>query len=229
MLAGLAAGSFPCHSAEPVPGVRPLHVVVHDEHRVLLPADARLLDQPAEIESYLESLDSHPPDWVAIYGLDGRDHDERLFLLNRERDRLREGRPALQQRVTFMWPGELSDYDPFRAGFRVAVGPKVIPTGWGLVRFKPEDLPSPLVAVPSPSVREALRRKRAEGVRIEVTVAVTGRPVAEESLIYDFAHEEAGRGMVIPVVRIERLDFYLDGSSLAQRKPVPLGRSSGNP
>jgi hypothetical protein len=229
ILAGLVAASPLAGSAQVVSGIRPLQVIVHGDHRSLLPAEASLLDQPAEIEGFLEVLDSHPPDWAAFYGPEGHDHDERLFLLNRERDRLREGHPALRARVTFLWPGELSDYDPFQGGFRVAVGPKAIATSWGLVRFKPQDLPSPMVAVPSPSAREVLRRKRAQDLRIEVTVAVTGRLVPQESLIYDFAHEEAGRGMVMPVVRIERLDYFLYGSSLTQRNPVPLGRSSGYP
>lgn len=38
---------------------------------------------------------------------------------------------------------------------------------------------------------------------------MTGRLVPEESLIYDFAHEEPGRGMVMPVVRLERVDYLL--------------------
>jgi hypothetical protein len=209
IVAGLAAGSPMSGSAQTVPGVRPLHFGHQGHLQSFVPAGAALLEKPAEIEHFLEALDGRPPDWAAIYGYEGHAYDERLFGLNRERDRLREGRPALQQRVTFLWPGELSDYGPFRAGFTVAVGPKTIATRWGLVRFKPEDLPPSMVAVPDPAAREGLRRRRAQGARIEVTVAMTGRLVAEESLIYDFAHEEAGRGMVMPVVRIERLDYYL--------------------
>jgi hypothetical protein len=47
------------------------------------------------------------------------------------------------------------------------------------------------------------------GERIAIDVIMTGRLVAEESVIYDFAHEEPGRGMVMPVVRIERLDYVM--------------------
>ena len=204
----VAGGAGDVHS-QAVDGVRPLQGVARSQLASILPSDATLLDDPAAIEAFLEALDGHPPDWAALYGHEGSHHDERLFALNRERDRLREGRPALQQRLTFVWAGELSDYDPFMAGFRVAVGPEMIATRWGLVRFKPDDLPSPLVAVPSPSAREALRRQRAKGQRVEVAVAMTGRLVPEESLIYDFAHEEAGRGLVMPVVRIERLDYLM--------------------
>jgi len=207
--AGLVVGPTMPGLGQTGDGVRPLRTFVQDDLRSTLPADTDLLEKPAEIEEFLDALDGRPPDWAAIYGPEGRAHDERLFGLNRERDRLREGRPALQRRVTFLWPGELSDYDPLHAGFRVAVGPAMIATKWGLVRFKPEHLPSPMVAVPSPATRETLRREKARGKRIEATVAMTGRLVPEESLIYGFAHEEAGRGLVMPVVRIERLDYFL--------------------
>lgn len=206
---GVAAGAAGEGRGQTAEGVRPLLGISLSQLPSALPSDAKLLDDPRAIESFLDALDGQPPDWGAVYGHEGHEHDERLFALNRERDRLRLGRPALRQRVTFLWRGELSAYDPFAAGFRIAIGPALIPTRWGLVRFKPEDLPSPLVAVPSPSVREMLRRRRAQEQRIEVMVAMTGRLLPEESLIYDFAHEEAGRGMVMPVVRIERLDYLL--------------------
>jgi hypothetical protein len=205
----LVAGGIGLGLCQTVDGVRPLSSLSRSHLPSILPPGSKLLDHPVAIEAFLDALDGQPPDWAMLFGHEGHNHSERLFALNRERDRLREGRPALQQRVTFLWPGELSDYDPFTAGFRIAIGPAVIPTRWGLVRFKPDDLPSTLVAVPPPAAREALRRQRAQGKRIEVVVAMTGRLVPEESLIYDFAHEEAGRGMVMPVVKIERLDYLL--------------------
>jgi hypothetical protein len=205
----LVASSTGIGLCQTVDGVRPLFNLSRSHLSSSLPPDSKLLDDPVAIEAFLDALDGQPPDWAMLYGHEGHHHSERLFALNRERDRLREGRLALQQRVTFLWPGELSDYDPFMAGFRIAIGPAVIPTRWGLVRFKSDDLPSPLVAVPSSAVRETLRRQRAQGRRIEVTVAMTGRLVPEESLIYDFAHEGAGQGLVMPVVRVERLDYFL--------------------
>jgi hypothetical protein len=42
-----------------------------------------------------------------------------------------------------------------------------------------------------------------------VTVAMTGRLIPEESIIYDFAHEEPGQGMIMPVVRVQRIDYLL--------------------
>lgn len=194
-------------------GVRPLLVVGREELLEALPKGTLLLHEPEAIEQFLETLDGAPPDWTAIYDAHGSGHDERLFALNRQRDGLRGNglrkQQALAQQVTFFWSGELSDYDARSGGFRVAIGPKVIATQWGLVRFKPEGLPSELIAIPSPGLRESLRRKLAKGERIEVDLAISGRLVPDESIIYDFAHEEPGRGMVMPIVRVQRVDYLL--------------------
>ncbi|MEW6543256.1 MAG: hypothetical protein AB1411_06545 [Nitrospirota bacterium] len=192
-------------------GVRPLLALKLDELRTILPSETHLLAEPAAIERFLEGLDGAPPDWVAVYGHGHHDpgHDERLFSLNRERDGRRAGKPALQWLVTFLWPGELSGYDPKAGGFRVAVGPAFIETRWGVVRFKPEDLPANLTAIPNPGLRESLRRKVEKGQRVEIAVAATGRLIPEESLVYDFSHEEERRGLIMPVVRIERMDYVL--------------------
>ena len=165
--------------------------------------------EPPAIEQFLDELDGAPPDWATVYGHGHHDsdHDDRLFALNRERDAKREAKPALQWRVTFLWPGELSSYDPKTGGFRVAIGPKFTPTRWGVVRFKQEDLPANLTAVPDPSLRETLRRRFEKGEKIEIQVAMTGRLIAEESILYDFSHDQEGLGLIMPVVRIEQVDF----------------------
>jgi hypothetical protein len=190
---------------------RPLVVLERAGIEAALPPDARPLIRADAIERFLDELDGAPPDWKAVYGLGHRDpeHDERLFELNRERDRRREGKPALQQRVTFVWPGELSGYEPESGGFRVAIGPKVNPTRWGWVRFKADGLPSNLVAIPPADLRELLRRKISNGEKVEIEVVMTGRLIPEESIVYDFAHEEEGRGLVMPVVRIEQVEYLM--------------------
>lgn len=198
-------GTLPCEQAGSPP---PLLATENDQWAAFLPADALLLEQPAVIERFLEALDGSPPDWSTVYGTNGEGHDERLFALNRERDQARAGKAELGQRITFLWPGELSRYSE-EQGFRVAIGPKVIPTRWGDVRFKPDLLCSDLVIRPNPELADVLRARRARGERIEVVVVMTGRLVREESIIYDFAHEEPGRGMVMPVVQIERVDYLL--------------------
>ncbi len=174
----------------------------------VLPQDTRLLIRADAIERFLDELDGAPPDWKAVYGIGHRDagYDERLFKLNRERDRRRDGNPALGQQVTFIWVGELSGYDSESDGFRIAIGPNVNPTRWGWVRFKAEGLPSNLVAIPSADQREPLRRRIENGEKLEIAVAMTGPLITEEAIVYDFAHDEEGRGLIMPVVHIERVD-----------------------
>lgn len=193
--------------SQDVNGVRPLLTPGRGGLESILPKDTHVLSDPASIEGFMRALEGSPPDWSALQGPHGIGDDERLFALNRERDRLRVGRAALRQRVTFIWFGEFTAYDPRTGGFSVAIGPKMVPTRWGIVRFKPEGLPSEMVVVPEPSRRDALRAELARGDRIEVDVAMTGRLIHDESIIYGFAHDEPGHGMIMPVVRIERIDY----------------------
>ena len=201
------AGAF----SQDVQGVRPLLNAGPSEIQNMLPPATRLLDEAASIEQFLDALDGAPPDWATVYGHGHHDpgHDDRLFNLNRERDAKREGKPALRWRVAFLWPGELSSYEPKTGGFRVAVGPKFNPTRWGVVRFKLENLPANLMAIPNPSLRGSLRRRFENGERIEILVAMTGTLIPEESLVYDFSHDQEGLGLIMPVVRIERIDYLL--------------------
>jgi len=177
----------------------------------MLPHETRLLVDPASIERWLKELDGHPPDWKAVYGGGHHDpdHDERLFALNRERDAKRDGNPTLSHVVTFVWLGELSPYDVRAGGFPVALGPKFTSTAWGVVRFKPEEVPSNLVVVADAMLRETLQGEIERLQHVEIEVAMTGRLIPEESLVYDFSHDEAGLGLIMPFVRVERVDFLL--------------------
>jgi hypothetical protein len=38
---------------------------------------------------------------------------------------------------------------------------------------------------------------------------MTGRLVPNEALIYDFAHEDPAQGMIMPTVRVERIDYLI--------------------
>jgi hypothetical protein len=176
-------------------------------------AAPRLLEEPTAIERFLEELDGTPPDWDVVlgggHGALAEERAERLFALNRARDRQRAGRPALSQRVTFLWSGVISAYDAESGSFRVAIGPKHIPTRWGLVRFKPENLPSEFIAVPSPRQAGRLAARLACGDIIEFDVAMTGQLVPEESIIYDHGHEDPGQGMIMPVVWVEAIEYRL--------------------
>lgn len=179
-------------------------------HRIL-PADTHIVVESSAIEQFLAELDGDPPDWQTIYGHGHHDpgHDDRVFSLNRERDAKREGRPALSWRLAFVWAGQLSPYQSELGGFPVALGPKFIKTKWGVVRFKPEEAPSNLVASVDAVQRDRLQKQLAAGQTVEVDVVMTGRLIPDESLVYDFSHDEEGLGLIMPFVRIERVDIVM--------------------
>ena len=190
-------------------GTRPLLTITRKDLSTVLPSDYHILTDPHSIEQLLDRLDENPPDWGLVYGHGHHDSglDDRLFSLNRERDAKRAGKKALQWTVVFLWSGELSRYEPTAGGFSIAIGPIFTATRWGMVRFKAEDMPGNLIVIPHPSQRESLRRQLNKGEKIEVEVAMTGRLIPEESIVYDFSHDQEGLGIVMPVVRIERIDY----------------------
>jgi hypothetical protein len=207
----LTVGSVREGRAEDALGVRPLLTVASKDLHTILPTDSRILIDPRSIEQFLDALDKTPPDWGLVYGQGHHDaaRDDRLFALNRERDAKRAGNPLLTQLITFVWFGELSRYDPSAGGFHVALGPKFTPTRWGVVRFKYEYVQGDLVAKASTPLREKLEQRFAQGKTVEIMVAMTGRLIPEESILYDFSHDQEGLGVIMPVVKIERLDYLL--------------------
>lgn len=182
-----------------------------EELESTLPSGTRLLVHPAAIEKFLEELDGAPPDWAALYGHGHQDpgHDDRLFSLNRERDARRAGHQALEKALAFVWSGELSRYDPETDGFPVALGPKLVKTAWGVVRFKPEEAPGNLSVRTDVIRREQWRRQIEEGRQVEIDVVMTGKLIPEESIVYDFSHDEEGLGLIMPFVRVERVELVL--------------------
>jgi hypothetical protein len=207
----LTLGSVGEGWAEEAIGTRPLLTIAHKDLHSILPPDCHILIDPHSIEQFLDVLDGNPPDWGLVYGHGHHDpdHDERLFTLNRERDAKREGKEALQWTVVFLWSADLSRYDPTTGGFSLAIGPIFTPTRWGVVRFKPEEVPSNLVVIPNPSNRDVLRRQLDAGRKIGIEIAMVGRLIPEESLVYDFSHDEEGVGIIMPVVRIERVEYLM--------------------
>lgn len=167
--------------------------------------------RPEVVEEFLRELDGQPPDWSGLYGHGHHDsgYDDRLFALNRQRDANRAGKPALSKPLAFAWIGTLSGYDAAIGGYPVAIGPKFIKTSWGMVRFKPEEAPSNLRvttdAFPPTDVHRALE----EGQPVEIDVVMTGTLVPEESIVYDFSHDEEGLGLLMPFVKVERVDFVM--------------------
>ncbi len=192
-------------------GTSPLLTIAPKDLHRILPPDSHLLIDPHSIEQFLDALDGAPPPWAMVYGHGHQDpeHDERLFMLNRERDAKRAGNPALTRLVTFLWFGELSRYDAEAGGFRVVLGPRFTATRWGLVRFKYEDLSGDLLAKASATLRSELEQRFARGEPVNVTVVMTGRLIPDESVVYDFSHDQEGLGLIMPVVQVERLDYLL--------------------
>jgi hypothetical protein len=207
----LTIGSVREGWAEDTLGTRPLLTIARKDLHTILPADCHILIDPHSIEQFLDALDGSPPNWGLVYGRGHHDPalDERLFTLNRERDAKRAGKKALQWTVVFLWSAELSRYDPMTSGFSLAIGPVFTPTRWGVVRFKPEEVPSNLVVIPDPSTRDVLRRQINAGRKIDVEIAMVGRLIPDESLVYDFSHDEEGLGIIMPVVRIEGVEYLL--------------------
>jgi hypothetical protein len=206
-LSGLLLVPFPIRS-EDATGLRPLRTIPLSKLDSLLPADTHILIERSTIEAFLVALEGAPPDWATVYGHGHHDpgHDERLFNLNRERDAAREGNPVLNWRVAFVWPGELSQFDPETKSYAVAVGPAFNATQWGMVRFKPEEFPGNLRVRPDKKVAGQISRSLAKREKAHVLVVMAGALIPSESIIYDFSHEEEGVGLIMPVVRVEQVE-----------------------
>src|SRR5574337_374130 len=199
--------------AEDEAGLRPLRTIPPAKLASILPFDTHVLIERSAIEAFLVALEGAPPDWAAVYGHGHHDpgHDERLFNLNRERDAAREGNPVLNRRVAFVWPGELSHFDPETKSYAVAVGPEFNSTRWGMVRFKPEEFPNNLRVRPDKELAGRIGRNLAKGDKALVSVVMAGVLIPTESIIYDFSHEEEGDGLVMPVVRVEQVEVLFRG------------------
>ena len=82
-------------------------------------------------------------------------------------------------------------------------------TSWGMVRFKPEEAPGNLSVTTDLFYREQPQRQLEQGQPVEIDVVMTGKLVPEESIVYDFSHDEEGLGLIMPFVRVERVDFVM--------------------
>jgi len=191
--------------------IGPLRAMPLSQFASILPPNTLLLIEQAQIEAFLASLEGTPPDWETLYGGGHHDpgYDDRLFQLNRERDKAREGKAALTQRVAFVWPGELSGANEGSEGYAVPLGPELNATTWGIVRFKPEDVPGNLRAISDRRLTREINKRLSNHETVNVLAVMTGFLIPFESLIYDFSHDAEGVGMIMPVVRLEQVDFLL--------------------
>ncbi|MCA9472190.1 MAG: hypothetical protein MRJ96_15400 [Nitrospirales bacterium] len=176
----------------------------------LIYGSARPLFSQNDQEAFMTELEQTPPDWDMLHDHPGEEQGHRLFQFNRNRDKKRAGHPLLQQRVAFYWSGILRQYVDELKGFRVAIGPIHTQTSWGIVRFKPVNIPSEMVAIPThKEMSDDLQERLTKGSEIDVVILLTGRLVPDESLMYAFSHENSHQGMVLPFVRIDNIQYIL--------------------
>ena len=195
--------------AEPPSGVKTLHTWSRSDGRSLIrDRSIRPLLTAEEQEAYLAELEKQPPRWETLHDPPGEEHGTRLFELNRQRDAQRESHPLLAQRIAFWWGAELGEYLPDRQGFKLAIGPELTQTSWGIVRFKPIGLPNEMIALPSTDIVSSLRTRLSTGEKVQVGILFSGRLVPWESIIYGFSHDGLGQGMVMPVVEIDQVQYF---------------------
>ena len=65
-----------------------------------------------------------------------------------------------------------------------------------------------MVAIPSPDQLHSLQQRVAAGEQVDIGVLFTGRLITWESVIYGISHDGSGQGMVMPVIEIERVDYF---------------------
>lgn len=194
-------------------GIQPLLELEGSSIHSLIPSEIQPLIFPQEITQFLQKLEGTPPDWAQLRHTDMTEQSERLFQFNRQRDTARIPKNTLlQQPVAFIWSGLLRHSVPESQGFSIALGPELTPTSWGIIRFKPIDLPDNLVAVPSVGLREQLLTRQKQGELIEFTVICIGTLISDESIMYGFSHDGHQEGMILPVVSVQSLIYILKPS-----------------
>jgi hypothetical protein len=191
-------------------GVQPLLELDGQSIHDLIPASIQPLILSPEIEQFLHELEGAPPDWTQLRHSDITKQSERLFRFNRQRDKTRAAKNAiLEKPIAFLWTGILRQYLPEYQGFFLALGPELTHTSWGIIRFKPINLPDYLVATPALDVRKQLVTQQEQGEVIEIVVVCIGTLVPDESLIYGFSHDGDHKGMILPVVSVKNILYIL--------------------
>ena len=190
-------------------GIEVLHQVSDSSSYTLLPSQVRPLFTDQELESFFKELEGEVPHWNILYDKPDEEMGTRLFDFNRSQDRAREGHPLLSQPIGYLWSGILRKYDPDYKGYTVAMGPDFTETAWGVIRFKPVGLPQEMIAIPSGEIRGWVEHQFEQGKKVEVKILFSGTLIQDESLIYAFSHEDPNQGMIIPVVRTENIQYFL--------------------
>ncbi len=194
-------------------GIQPLLELEGQSIQSFIPSSIQPLIIAEKIEHFLQKLEHSPPDWSQLQHPDMTEQSERLFEFNRARDKARSKKNKLKERpIAFLWTGILRQYLPKYHGFSLALGPELTQSSWGIIRFKPINLPDYLVAIPPVAMREDLLYKQQQGEQLEITVLCIGTLIPDESLIYAFSHNDHDDGMILPVVSIQKLMYFLKAS-----------------
>lgn len=191
-------------------GVRPLLTTEGRPLKTFVPEEAIFLNDAKTLDGFLKKVEGQPPDWKFLFGSDVEERYDRLFDEMEKRDSARAGNPTLNQSVAFLWDGDLTSFRPQHNGFGVAIGPRQLPSPWGIVRFKIANQPSEMVAIPSSNLLPTLEKKRSAGEPVEITILFIGKLLPEESFMYDFSTVEEGEGMILPVVNVKQIYYYLE-------------------
>ncbi len=209
----LQEGPYVLGQPSPADGIQTLIVLANQTPHTLIPSPIRPLLLAKEQEQFLQELEGSPPDWTTLHSSDPTKQSEHLFQLNRLRDeaRLSQG-TLLNKPIAFLWAGLLRQYLQEYQGFSVALGPELTHTSWGIIRFKPMDLPNYLVAIPSPELTTQLQGRQEQGEKIEIGILLMGALIPDESIIYGFSHDGQEDGMIMPVVSIQHILYFLKSS-----------------
>ena len=191
-------------------GIQPLQALQGQAPHSLVPPHIRPLLTSQEIEEYLSQLEGSRPPWDQLSSHDMTEQSDRLFQFNRDRDQTREHKlQLLQQPIAFIWEGELRVYDEEYQGFRVALGPAIIKTLWGLVRFKPRDIPDFMIATISSEKKGTIPGANDSSRPKDIGILFMGTMVESESIMYAFSHDGNHEGMILPFVNITAVQYYL--------------------
>ena len=119
--------------------------------------------------------------------------------------------PLLNQRIAFFWDGILREFDGKHQGHKVVIGPDTTQTSWGIVRFKPISFPNEMISKPSPKFLQDIQNGIIQGKTIEIRILFTGTLIPWESIIYAFSHDELEQGIIMPVIKIDGVQYLSYG------------------
>ena len=191
-------------------GITPLQDLHGKTPHSLIPAHIRPLLTPQELEQYLVQLEGTPPLWESLSSHDMMEQSDRLFAFNRERDEVREDKLQLRQHpIAFVWSGELRHYNEEHHGYHISLGPEIIPTSWGLVRFKPQDIPDFMIATISHETTARPLKDLGRTGPQDIGILFMGTLVESEAIMYAFSHDGDQEGMILPVVNITAVTYFL--------------------